>query len=278
MVIPSAVARSLVTVAVTVPARSGASVSLLTAAIVAVSVAFAVSPAAITNHRVRTHRVEARYRRSPSPSSPRSTECASFAVTVDPPPFSEIDDGDTVSVTPGASSSSVSVSVAPLTVPVPWLLLSVAVTVAVRSGSSLRVVHRRDRRRVRRVRRRTRRDHDRRVRAHRVGPRHRRHRHRRRLARRVRQRRAHRRGPAVLRDRRRVQRKLGVRRVVVVLQRQRGPRSPSPCPWLLASVAVTVAVRSGSSFVLSTAAIAAVSVAFAVEPAAITITASEPTV
>ena len=51
-----------------------------------------------------------------------------------------------------------------------------------------------------------------------------------------------------------------------------------PAPRSLDSVAVTVAVRLGSSTSLSTAVIAAVSVAAVVAPAAITMVASGPTV
>ena len=54
----------------------------------------------------------------------------SVAVTVDTPPVSEIEVGDSTSATVGSVSPwSVRVSVAPVTAPVPWPLASVAVTV-----------------------------------------------------------------------------------------------------------------------------------------------------
>ena len=56
----------------------------------------------------------------------------SFAVTVETPPVSEIDAGDSASVAVGNDSSSVSVSLAPVTRPIPWSLATVAVTVVER--------------------------------------------------------------------------------------------------------------------------------------------------
>ena len=101
-----------------------------------------------------------------------------------------------------------------------------------------------------------------------------------RLARRAVQRRRHRRDPASLRDRRRRQRQRHRRQRLVVGQRQRRPghRPQRPGRWV--SVAVTVVERPPLPWCVSssTAAIAAVSVAFAVSPAAITMVASEPTV
>ena len=56
----------------------------------------------------------------------------SVAVTVDTPPFSEMDEGDSTRIAVGAPSSSVRVRLTPVTVPTPWSLDAVPVTVTER--------------------------------------------------------------------------------------------------------------------------------------------------
>ena len=111
MVVPSAVARAFATVAVTVVERPAVPwcTSSFTAVTVTVSVAFAVSPAAMT--MVVSEPTVVKPVTAPTVTVVRrARRCDSVAVTVDSPPFSEIDDGDNDSVTPGAASSSVVVT------------------------------------------------------------------------------------------------------------------------------------------------------------------------
>ena len=61
---------------------------------------------------------------------------SSVASTVLTPPYSEIDAGDSASVTVGAASSSVSVKAAPIKRFTPWLLRATPDTVMSRSGAS----------------------------------------------------------------------------------------------------------------------------------------------
>ena len=61
---------------------------------------------------------------------------SNVAVTVLIPPFSEIDAGDSESVTVGVASSSVRVKEVPVTVPTPWSLRATPDTVMARFASS----------------------------------------------------------------------------------------------------------------------------------------------
>ena len=107
MVAPSARARSFVTVAETVTVLSAASTSSFTAVIVTVSPAAVVSPAAITM-------VPAAPEGTVNDPEPPVTVtvvaapdgCESRAVTVAAASFSEIEVGETASVTVGGPSSS----------------------------------------------------------------------------------------------------------------------------------------------------------------------------
>ena len=54
------------------------------------------------------------------------------AVTVETPPDSEIDEGESANVATGVASSSVKVRLGPVTAPTPWVLAAVPVTVTLR--------------------------------------------------------------------------------------------------------------------------------------------------
>ena len=112
---------------------SGESVSLSFAVTVTAPV-LVVSPAAIVNVSALDNVKSAAT--APGPAAvPTVTITASLdapdsvAVTVETPPFSEIDDDDRASATVGSGSSSVSVSGAPVTPPAPCALAAVALTV-----------------------------------------------------------------------------------------------------------------------------------------------------
>ena len=120
----------------TITCLSGASTSLSFAVTVTAPV-LVVSPAAIVRVFALDRLKSAAT--TPGPAAvPTVTVTASLdapdsvAVTVETPPFSEIDDEDSASVTVGSVSSSVSVSGAPVTLPVPWSLAAAAVTVVER--------------------------------------------------------------------------------------------------------------------------------------------------
>ena len=113
----------------------GESVSFPFAATVTVPV-LAVAPAAMV--RVVPERAKSAATAPAPAAAATATVTASLdlpesvAVTVETPPVSETDAGDSTSDTVGSVSSSVSLRVAPVTVPAPWPLVSTAVTVAER--------------------------------------------------------------------------------------------------------------------------------------------------
>ena len=112
---------------------SGESVSLSFAVTVTAPV-LVVEPAAIVNVSALDNVKSAATAPAPA-AAPTVTVTASLdglvsvAVTVETPPFSEIDADDRASATVGSGSSSVSVSGAPVTPPAPCALAAVALTV-----------------------------------------------------------------------------------------------------------------------------------------------------
>ena len=117
------------TVAETVADPSGASSASSTAVTVTVPV-LAVEPAAMASVFAVDNVT------SPDAATVSVTAALdapeSVAVTVDTPPFSEMDEGDRTRVAVGAPSSSVRVRRAPVTAPMPWSLDAVPVTVTER--------------------------------------------------------------------------------------------------------------------------------------------------
>ena len=106
IVVPSAAARALAMVAVTVPVRSGSSVALSAATTVAVSEAFAVAPAAMTMaaSEPAVHAVPALT--VTVVAAPEGCERVAVTVATVAAPLSSRVAGSSAKVTPGGPSSS----------------------------------------------------------------------------------------------------------------------------------------------------------------------------
>ena len=110
MVVESAVARALVMVAVTVPARSGSSVVLFAATTVAVSEAAVVAPAAMTMAASVPAAQAVPAATVTVVAAPEACDSRAVTVATLPVPLSAMLDGDSARVTPGGPSSSVVVT------------------------------------------------------------------------------------------------------------------------------------------------------------------------